>query len=206
MTVSLLLLMSYGMVGETAHEWIGVVMLVLFLLHHIWNKHWSRSLFKGKYTAIRILQTILVILILLCMLGSMFSGIILSRHVFAFLTIRGLNSFARNQHMICAYWGFVLMSLHLGFHWNRMIGMARKRLKSSAHIFTWTLRLLAVLLAGYGIYAFIQRGIGRYMLLLDQYVFFDYTEPLILFVMDYVAVMGLFVFVGHYLSKALIYS
>lgn len=181
-------------------------MLVLFLLHHIWNSHWSCSLFKGKYTAIRFLQTILVILILLCMLGSMFSGIILSRHVFAFLPIRGLNSFARNLHMICAYWGFVLMSLHLGFYWKRMLGMTKRNLKSPAHIFTWILRLLAVLFAGYGIYAFIQRGIGRYMLLLDQYVFFDYIEPLIFFVMDYAAVMGLFAFVGHCLSKVLIYG
>lgn len=32
MTAALLLLMPYGMVGETTHEWIGAGMLVLFIL------------------------------------------------------------------------------------------------------------------------------------------------------------------------------
>ena len=35
LTVFLLLLMPYGMVGEAAHEWIGVGMLLLFIIHHI---------------------------------------------------------------------------------------------------------------------------------------------------------------------------
>ena len=33
-------------------------------------------------------------------------------------------------------------------------------------------------------------------------MFFDFGEPLILFLLDYVAVMGLYVFVGHYLASA----
>lgn len=32
-------------------------------------------------------------------------------------------------------------------------------------------------------------------------VYFIFGEPLILFILDYMAVMGLFVFLGHYLAK-----
>jgi len=199
MVVTLLLLMAYQLIGEAAHEWIGVAMFVLFILHHILNSHWHRNLFKGKCTAIHILQTILVILVLLSMLSSMFSGIILSRHVFQSITIRGWRSFAHNLHMISAYWGLVLMSLHLGMHWNMMMGMARRLVNRKSAIRTWMLRMIAVLIAGYGIYAFIRRGVGRYMLLLDHFVFFNFDEPIIFFIADYIAVMGLFVFVGHYL-------
>lgn len=203
MTVALLLLMSYGLIGEAAHEWIGVAMFVLFILHHILNSRWNRNLFKGKYTVMRILQTTLVILVLLSMLGSMFSGVILSRHVFSAITIRGWSSFAHNLHMISAYWGFVLMSVHLGLHWNMMIGMVRKLVKNRSVILEWVLRTIAVLIAGYGMYAFIRRRIGRYMLMRDHFVFFDFDEPLVFFIADYMAVMGLFVFVGHYLSTFL---
>lgn len=199
MVVTLLLLMAYQLIGKAVHEWFGMAMLVLFILHHILNSHWNRNLFKGKYTAIRILQTILVILVLFSMLGSMFSGIILSRHIFPFIRIRGWRSFARNLHMISAYWGFVLMSLHLGLHWNMMMGMARKLVNRKSVARTWMLRAVALLIAGYGIYAFIRRGIGRYMLMMDHFVFFDFDEPIIFFIADYIAVMGLFVFVGHYL-------
>ncbi|WP_349673214.1 hypothetical protein [Lacrimispora sp.] len=48
-----------------------------------------------------------------------------------------------------------------------------------------------------------KRNIGSYMLLKKQFVFFDFDEPLILFLLDYIASMGLFVFVGHYLSEGL---
>lgn len=41
------------------------------------------------------------------------------------------------------------------------------------------------------------------MLLRSHFVFFNYEEPLILFLIDYVAIMGVFVFIGHYLSKIL---
>lgn len=57
------------------------------------------------------------------------------------------------------------------------------------------------ILAAYGIYAFISRGLAEYMFLKNQFVFFDFTEPLILFFIDYLAIMTLFVFVGYYCSK-----
>ena len=50
MTVMLLLLMTYELIGEAAHEWLGIGMFVLFVIHHILNRKWSRSVFKGKYT------------------------------------------------------------------------------------------------------------------------------------------------------------
>ena len=64
-----------------------------------------------------IVDVIMTVLVLLCILSSMVSGIVLSRHVFAFLPIEGGRSWARVLHMIGAYWGFVFMSLHLGVHW-----------------------------------------------------------------------------------------
>lgn len=201
LTAALLLLMSYELIGQAVHEWIGVTMFVLVILHHVLNGRWSRGLLKGKYTAARVLQTVLVALVLLSMFGSMFSGIILSRHVFSFLSIRGWRSFARNLHMISAYWGFVFMALHLGFHWNMIMGMAKKLVKQESAFRTWTLRGIAALTAGYDIYAFIRREIGSYMVLKNQFVFFDFEEPLLFFFMDYLAVMGLFVFLGHYFAE-----
>jgi hypothetical protein len=56
-----------------------------------------------------------------------------------------------------------------------------------------------------GVYAFIRREIGHYMFLQNQYVFFDFEEPLIFFLADYMAVMALFVWVSHYFSKGLRY-
>lgn len=203
MTIALLFLMTYELIGQAAHEWLGIGIFVLFILHHILNRKWSGSLLKGKYTPLRIWQTTLVLLLLAAMIGSMVSGVILSRHAISFLPIKGGRSFARSLHMLASYWGFVLMSLHLGLHWRMMIGMAGKMMKKPSAVRTWTLRILALAIAVYGVYAFIKRDIGSYMLLKIQFVFFDFEEPLIVFLLDYMAIMGLFVFIGHYLTDIL---
>lgn len=205
MTIALLLLMTYELVGQAAHEWLGIGMFVLFLTHHILNRKWMGKLLKGSYTPLRIWKTLLVVLVLLCMIGSMVSGVILSRHVLSFLPISGGRSFARSLHMVSAYWGFVWMSLHLGLHWSMMMGMAKKAVKKPSAVRTWILRVLALAIAGYGVLAFVKRDIADYMFLRIQFVFFDFEEPLIFFLLDYVAVMGLFVFIGHYLAEFLKY-
>lgn len=201
MTVLLMLLMAFELVGRTAHEWIGVGMLALFIAHHVLNQSWWKNIARGKYTAYRTLQTVLAIFVFLSMAGSMISGIMISREVFAFLPIHS-GSFARTLHMVSAYWGFVMMSLHLGLHWSMVMGMAKRAAPKSSVTRTWLLRCAAFLIAGYGIYAFVKRDLGTYMLLKSEFVFFDFEEPLAFFLFDYFAVMGLFVWVGYYLSKA----
>ena len=203
MTVLLLLLVAYSLVGETAHEWLGVGMFALFILHHVLNRSWSRNLIRGRYTPFRILQTALVVLALLSMLGSMVSGIVLSRHALAFLPITGGQSWARTLHMLSAYWGFVFISLHLGLHWSMMMGMVKRLFKKPSTARKWTARILGGVIAAYGLYAFFKREIGSYMLLKNQFVFFDFDEPLMLFLLDYMAVMGLFVSIGHYLAEGM---
>ena len=203
MTAALLLLMAYELVGQAAHEWIGIGMFVLFVIHHILNGSWIRNLLRGRYNPVRIMQTGLVLLILCAMAGLMVSGIILSRHALSFLPIKGGRSFARNLHMLSAYWGFVLMSVHLGFHWSMMMGMAKKFFPKPSAVRKWVLRILALVIAGYGVYAFIRRDIGIYMLLRSHFVFFDYEEPLVFFYLDYIAVMGLFIWNGNYVCVGL---
>ena len=203
MTIALLLLMPYELVGQAAHEWIGIGIFILFIVHHILNGKWSRNVLKGKYTPLRIRKTLLVIFALASMIGSMVSGVILSRHALSFLPISGGRSFGRSLHMLASYWGFVLMSLHLGLHWSMMMGMMRKAVKKPSAVRTWILCILALAVAGYGVFVFVKRDVESYMLLKNQFVFFDFEEPLIFFLLDYVMVMGLFMFIGHYLTEFL---
>lgn len=203
MTVCLLLLMPYELVGTLPHEIIGTVMIVLLIVHHILNRRWTASLFKGKYTFLRIVQTALVVLILVCSLGSAVSGIALSRHLYRFLPSFLSASFARKVHMLCAYWGMVLMSLHLGFHWSMMMNMARKIFRKPSKVRRCVVRLCGFATAGYGVYAFVKRGIADYLFLKIAFVFFDHSQPVVFFLLDYAACMGTFVLIGYYLSRLL---
>lgn len=202
MTILLMLLMAFELIGRTAHEWIGAGMFVLFIVHHILNRKWSGNLFHGKYSSYRSLQTVSAVLVFLAMLGSMVSAVLISREVFAFLPISGGRSFGRTLHMLCAYWGFLFLSFHLGVNWNMILGMAGKLWGKPSKLRARLIRMAGFLIAAYGVYALLRRGIPSYLFLQTQFVFFDFEEPLIFFFLDYLAVMGLFVFAGHYAGKA----
>lgn len=204
MTLLLLVLMARQATGDSAHEWLGAGMFVIWIAHHILNFHWHRQIGKGKYSPFRILQLVVNLLLFVAMLGTMVSGIILSREVFAFLPISGGLALARRMHIVSAFWGFVLMALHLGLHWNMILGMVRRAagLVSSKPGCS-LLRAAAAAVAVYGLYAFVKNQFLSYMLLLSSFVFFDFERPLPLFFAEYLAIMGLFIFLAHYGAKAL---
>lgn len=200
MTVTLLFLMSYQIMEERTHELIGSVMGILFISHIYLNSWWYKNLLKGRYTYFRIIQTVINFLILGTMLSSMFSGIMMSRYVFRFLSVRTNASFARLLHMGAAYWGFVLMSAHLGLHWGMMLGMFNRmlKIKKEHNIF---MRLLGTGIAVHGAYTFYRLDLWSYMLIKNQFVFFDFEQSAVSVLFDYFTIMGLWVFISYYFIK-----
>lgn len=203
MTLALLFLMGYHFWGEILHEWVGAGMFLLFIAHHILNGHWYKTLFKGKYNVLRILTLCTTSLVLVSMLAQMYSGILMSRYVFDFLPFNGGMSLARRLHILGAYWGFLLMSLHLGLHWNMIWGMFRKAagIKSKAKSRSIIAFVVGLVIAAYGLWAFIGRDFPTYLFLKSEFVFLDYSEAKILFYIDYLALMGLCIFIAHYSTK-----
>ena len=205
MTVLLLLLMAYQITGQKLHEWFGAGMLVLFLLHNILNIRWYGNLFKGKYTLLRVTQVIINLSVLASMLCLGFSGIVMSRHVFTELPIHGPMATARTMHLAASYWGFVLMSIHLGFHWSMLPGMFGRLWngKKMPAAFTWLLRFIAVFIAGYGAYCFHKNNIASYMFLKQEFVFFDFEQSAVSVFAEYISMMGLWIFVSFYAVKGI---
>ncbi len=203
MTLALLFLMGYQFWGEMAHEWVGAGMFVLFIAHHLLNGNWHKNLLKGRYTPMRILTLCLDILVLASMLAQMVSGIILSRYVFDFLPISGGMAFARRLHILGAYWGFLLISLHLGLHWSMILGMLKKLfpIQHTNKALSAVVSAAGWLIAGYGVWAFVKRDFFTYLFLRSEFVFLDYSEAKILFYLDYLALMGLCILLAHYGAK-----
>lgn len=109
---------------------------------------------------------------------------------------------ARTMHLAASYWGFVLMSLHLGLHWRMILGIGRKLKKKKLQISVWILRLPSLAIAGYGLFCFINADIPSYMFLKNQFVFFDFEQNAVSVFAEYVAMMGFWIFIGHYMAKA----
>ena len=72
-------LMAEILTGQEVHEWLGVGMAVCFLLHLILNVSWFKNLFKGSYSPVRALQTVVNLLLCGDILALMVSGIMMKR-------------------------------------------------------------------------------------------------------------------------------
>lgn len=173
------------------HEILGVVLFVLWAIHIIWNRTWIKGVLKGKYNALRIVRTVINAGVIVCVLFLMISGVMLSNYVFAWLNIESGASFARNAHMLASHWYLVFVSLHIGLHLSLFI---KGRVATG----------IAAALGAYGIYAFIARGLWKYLTLQQPFFFLDLERGYLLFALDYIAIMALFAMVMHLVTTVMV--
>ena len=196
MTILSIILMggNYLFPADIVHEILGLALFLLWAVHISLNRRWYGAIFRGKYNPYRIMQTVINCCILICTIFLMISGIILSNHLFTFLNIQSGLGFARIAHLLASHWYYLFMSLHIGLHMGRFFqNVAAKNLP----------RILLALTCLYGVYAFIARGVWKYLVLKQQFFFFDLERGYILFTMDYISIIILFATISHFIAKIL---
>ena len=196
MTILSIILMggNYLFPADIVHEILGVGLFVLWALHIILNRRWYGAIFHGKYNPYRVMQTVINCCILICTIFLMISGIILSNHIFTFLNIQGGLGFARIAHLLASLWYYLFMSLHIGLHVGRLFQDITAKIIP---------RIILALVCAYGIYAFIARGVWKYLILQQQFFFFDLERGYILFALDYISIIILFATISHFIAKLL---
>lgn len=232
MTILSIILMggNYLFPADLVHEILGVGLFVLWGVHIALNRRWYGAIFRGKYNPYRVMQTVINCCILICTIFLMISGIILSNHIFTFLNIQGGLGFARIAHLLASHWYYLFMSLHIGLHVGvisntmchshapqdchsraptressdkKIIGSSPIMTGKSKPIMTLIGKVLLALVCAYGIYAFIARGVWKYLILQQQFFFFDLDRGYILFAIDYISIIILFATLSHLLAKSL---
>ena len=78
---------------------------------------------------------------------------------------------ARSIHLVSTAWIFILISMHIGMHWNQVVLLINKKLtlyKQKKLVFC-ILQVLLCLFVGFGIYVFISRNFYEEMFLLINF-------------------------------------
>ncbi len=197
LTVTLLLLMAFQVTEQLAHEWLGITMFVLTIVHQILNRKYYTAIFKGKYTPLRAFQQIVNTLLLLSFLCTALSGMIMSRYATPFLNGILPSNIVRQGHLALSHWSFVLMGLHLGLHFGIIVSRLKNR----------TVRIiLGVVMTGisaYGFYLFFRSDILRYMLFKNPFAFLDYSKAWWLVLLENLAMLLAWAFAAYLLSLGL---
>ncbi len=196
MTIVLIPLMAYQVTGEAAHEWLGITMVLLVIIHQILNRKWYSSLFKGNYQAFRVLSTTINVLLLISFALTAISGMSMSNHAVPFLyNLINVNT-ARIMHLAFSYWSFIFMGMHIGLHISAMTAKMSINIKK-------VLLVVLTIIAGYGFYLFLKSGIINYITFKTHFAFLDYEKPAVLALLENIAMIIFFAFVGHNLSNAI---
>ena len=191
MTLLLLCLMAYQVTDESLHEWFGIAMTVILILHHALNFRWYPALFKGKYNAYRIVTVFINSLLLAAIALTALCGMAMSGHAVPFLYGFFPVNFARRFHLAMSFWSFILMGMHLGLHVPAMT--ARWKLGKKA---TAALTVVFAVLAGLGLWLFIRNGIPDYIFFRTPFAFFDYDKATVLVFLENLAILIFFAFIG----------
>ena len=194
MLTALSCLMAFQVTGEKAHEWIGIVMVTLVVIHQILNRKWYSGLFKGKYNPYRIMNTIVDILLLISFFLTAISGMSMSNHAVPFMYgLINVNN-ARVMHLAFSYWSFILMGLHIGMHISIMTSKMPKTIKL-------ILSILMTVVAGYGLYLFINSGLSNYILFKTHFAFLDYEKSAVVVFLENLSMLSFFAFLAYNVIK-----
>lgn len=201
MTVLMLVAMAYQITGNTIHELVGVLLFSLFIVHNILNRRWYTTIFKGKHNLRRILSIAVNLLFLVSMAVVMISSVPISRDLFAFIPINN-NMSLLQIHIMTSYWGFILMSVHIGMSWGTIINAVRKMrgITSTNRIRTIVLRVLAVLIVVYGVQASFERDMF-YKLTVYNPFGWNSDKSAMGFLIDHLSIMGIYICGTHYALK-----
>ena len=197
LTVALLLLMSIQVTKQLAHEWIGIAMLALAILHHILNRKYYTAIFKGKYMPLRVFQLIVNTLLLLTFICTPLSGMMMSRYTTTFMNGLLTSSIVRQGHLALSYWSFVLMGVHFGLHFGIITGKPKKGKVRIA---------IGAVMSGisiYGFYLFFRSNIFDYMFFRIPFAFLDYSKAWCLVILENLAMLLACGFAGYMLSLLL---
>lgn len=206
MTVLLLCLMAYQVTGEMAHEWIGMGMTVLVIVHQILNRKWYGALFtpkrtgemsgghfyrRGKYNLYRALTTALNILLLFSFALTAFCGMAMSSYAVPFLYGMAPVSFVRQMHLSMSHWAFVLMGLHLGMHIPAMTAGLKLKDRTKA-----ILTCIFTCIGGIGLWLFLKNGIPKYLFFRVPFAFLDYEKAGWLVFLENLLMLSFWAFIG----------
>jgi len=197
LTVTLLLLMAFQVTEQLAHEWLGVTMLALTIVHQILNRKYYASIFKGKYPPLRGFQLIVNALLLLSFVCTALSGMMMSRFATPFMNGILPSSFVRQAHLALSHWSFVLMGLHLGLHF----GIVTAKLKNKAVKIVLGAVMSGVSVCGF--YLFIKTDMLSYMLFKTPFAFLDYEKAWWLVLLENLAMLLAWGFAAYLLSPVL---
>ncbi len=197
--VLMLLALPYYWQDNVFHEVAGTAMLVLLVAHNVFNRRWYAGLGHRPLDARSVINRAVVLCLATVMLTLLVTSVMVSNTLFAALALDSLFR-AKQLHALAAYWGFIIVVVHVGMRWTMLMGVARRGfgIKSANSARTWVLRHVTMAIAIQGIRSSFVLNIGAKLFLQPLPDWWDFGESSAGFFLHCFAVAGLYAAVSYY--------
>jgi uncharacterized membrane protein len=147
-------------------------------------------------------MTAVNILLLLSMTALIITGLLHSRTVLVFLRLPG-GMIIRLIHTTAAWWGIILIAVHVGLHWGIIMNTFRKLLKirEENRIRKIAMRIVALAVVTFGVWSSFDRDMFSKLFLGFSFGYWPEERPAILFFAAILSIMGMYIFIAYYALK-----
>lgn len=133
MFISMILLMKTDITGLQLHEILGICLFIIFIIHKIINFKWVKSVgknilnknMKSKSKIMFFSDFILFIFVTL----NVTTGILVSKFILVGITVNNIE-IVTILHKFFAWWSSILISIHIGLHWENVVNCFERKFKS----------------------------------------------------------------------------
>ncbi|TCS43726.1 DUF4405 domain-containing protein [Reinekea marinisedimentorum] len=116
--------------GNLIHEWLGLALLVPFIVHLVQHWEWITNIpkrFFGRLNLQSRLNVVLNMALYLAMLWVLISGLLTSKEALPMLGFEvGRDAFWKAMHHDAANFLLVMIGVHMALHWSWVVKMTKK--------------------------------------------------------------------------------
>lgn len=106
----------------------------------------------------------------------------------------GGNEVGLTPHLICSYWGFLIMAIYIGLHWQMFTAQLKKTAVGKALCSQpWLGRVLSVVSVVFGAVALRHQQYGAHLFMRIGTSDLPYSNSVLLFTIEELLIMGLFI-------------
>ncbi|CDZ65850.1 Putative transmembrane protein [Neorhizobium galegae bv. orientalis] len=198
MAALLMQALAYWWLDNGPHEIFGTAMFGLLGWHLTMNRRWFLKLRSGRYDVRRWMVVLIHAWLGITMAVLVVTSVLISRSVLSFAKFTN-NVSVIELHWFSAYWVAIIVAIHAGTHWARVMTAAGTVFRvSPSRIGTASLRLIAVLLLCFGAWSFAALGVSTKLMFGYSLEFWDFTGSVVPFFAHWTGVMAGVVVLSHY--------
>ncbi|MBB6557476.1 hypothetical protein HNP48_000140 [Acidovorax soli] len=195
----LLFAFAYFWQGNASHEWAGIGMFAVLIVHNAFHRRWFASLTqvpRAKRGKFNVALTLVLLVGMLALLGT---SLVISETLFAGLRLDD-DFTLRRVHAGIAYWLLIVVFIHLGLRWPLLMAVARKLFgfQESNAARTAILRLVAAGIALQGVFSALALNLPARLLFQISLDWWNFEESVAAFFLHCMAIAGLCMFLTHY--------